>query len=92
MLLEDIKPYERMRIENSVIRNDKIVKLFEENERISKNDLKGLLSTSYPDGLCCHYYKEFFGWQTFTVGTLDEKEIEVILPQEKANPDFYKMI
>lgn len=117
VLLEDIKPYERMLIENSVIRNDRIVKLFNENRLISKNDIKTLLSTSYPDGLCCHYYKEFFGalrsmvfdvtdktiemtfgspqaneWQTFSVGVLDEKEIEVILPQEKANPDFYKMI
>ena len=117
VLLEDIKPYEKMLIENSVIRNDRIVKLFEEKKQISKDDIKSLLSTSYPDGLCCHYYKEFFGtirsmvfdvtnktiemtfgspqaneWQTFSVGELDAKEINVMLPQEKASPDFYKIL
>jgi len=117
VLLEGIKPYEKMLIENSVIRNDRIVKLFEEKKQISKDDIKSLLSTSYPDGLCCHYYKEFFGtirsmvfdvtdktiemtfgspqaneWQTFSVGELDAKEINVMLPQEKASPDFYKIL
>lgn len=116
-LFEDIKPYEKMCLENSVIRNDRIVKLFDEKTQVSKNDIKSLLSTSYPDGLCCHYYKEFFGtiramvfdvtdktiemtfgspqaneWQTFSVEALDEKEIKAMLPQEKASPDFYKII
>lgn len=115
-LLDDIKPYEKMVIENSVIRNKKIVSLFETNKRISKNNMKKLLSTSYPDGLCCHYYSEFFGtlrsiifdttdktieiafgspqankWHTFSVETLDIEEIKVLLPQEKADPDFYKI-
>ncbi|WP_349948672.1 hypothetical protein ABFV83_09735 [Lacrimispora sp. BS-2] len=74
------------------------------------------LSTPYPDGLCCHYYDEFFGtlrsmifdvteknieitfgspkinkWNTFLVGALNEKEIKVMLPQEKAGKDFYKI-
>jgi hypothetical protein len=116
-LLEEIKPYEKMLIENSVIRNDRIVELLVGNERITINDIKRLLSTTYPDGLCCHYYKEFFGtlrsmvfdttdktiemtfgspqvneWRTFPVAVLEEKEIEASLPQEKAEPDFYKAI
>lgn len=117
VLLENIKPYEKMVIENSVIRNNKIVKLFDDHKQVSKNDIKTLLSTSYPNGLCCHYYKEFFGtlrsmvfdvtdktiemtfgspqsneWHTFSVKALSTKKIEVILPQEKANPDFYKIL
>jgi hypothetical protein len=32
------------------------------------------------------------GWQTFPVAILEEKEIEVSLPQEKTEPDFYKTI
>lgn len=116
-LLEDIKPYEKMVIENSVIRNNNILKLFETNKQVSKNNIKELLSTPYPKGLCCHYYKEFFGtlrsmvfditdktiemtfgspqvnaWQTFSVGKLEEQEIQVLLPQEKANSDFYKIL
>lgn len=116
-LFEEIKPYEKMVIENSLIRNKNIVKLFEEDRRISKNDIKNLLSASYPEGLCCHYYKEFFGtlrsmvfdvtdktiemtfgspqaneWQTFSVGVLDAGVTQALLPQEKAEPDFYKIL
>ncbi len=115
-LFEDIKPYEKMVIENSVIRNERIVRLFEADRCISKNEIRELLSSSYPDGLCCHYYKEFFGtlrsmvfdvtdktieitfgspqanpWQTFPVGPLEPRELQAMLPQEKAAPDFYKI-
>ncbi|WP_313579850.1 C45 family peptidase [Lacrimispora sp.] len=115
-LLEDMKPYEKMIIESSIVRNDRIVEQFTKKKLISNDDIKTLLSASYPDGLCCHYYKEFFGtlrsmifdvndktiemtfgspqvnkWQTFSVGTLALHEIEVLLPQEKAAPDFYKI-
>lgn len=115
-LFADIKPYEKIVIENSVVRNDNIVKLFEANKQISNKQIKKLLSTSYPEGLCCHYYKEFFGtlrsmvfdttektieitfgspqaneWQTFSVEKLNIQKIQVLLPQEKANPDFYKI-
>lgn len=116
VLFDDIKPYEKMLIESSVIRNDRIVNLFEKNKLISKNNIKELLSTSYPNGLCCHYYKEFFGtlrsmifdvtdktiemtfgspqaneWHTFSIGAFDTEEMKVLLPQEKARPDFYKV-
>ncbi|AWB44592.1 peptidase C45 [Paenibacillus sp. CAA11] len=116
VLLDDIKPYEKVLIENSVIRNDRIVSLFERNKQISKKNIKELLSTSYPNGLCCHYYREFFGtlrsmifdttdrtiemtfgspqaneWHTFSVGAFDMEEMKVLLPQEKARPDFYKI-
>jgi predicted choloylglycine hydrolase len=115
-LLDDIKPYEKMIIENSVVRNQRIMEMFTEKKQLTKNDMKVLLSTSYPEGLCCHYYKEFFGtlrsmifdvndktiemtfgspqaneWRTFFVEPLKMQEIEIILPQEKAGPDFYKI-
>lgn len=116
VLFDDIKPYEKILIESSVIRNDRIVSVFERNTLISKNNIKELLSTSYPNGLCCHYYKDFFGtlrsmifdvtdktiemtfgspqaneWHTFSVGAFDTEEMKVLLPQEKARPDFYKV-
>lgn len=55
VLLEEIKPFEKTLIENSVIRNNKIVELIRGKDKISKNEIKVLLSTSYPDGICCHY-------------------------------------
>lgn len=85
VLLEDIKPYEKMLIENSVIRNDRIVKLFEEKKQISKDDIKSLLSTSYPDGLCCHYYKEFFGTIRSMVFDVTDKTIEMTFGSPQAN-------
>lgn len=115
-VLEEIKPYEKMVIDSSVIRNNRITELFQNNDKVSKNALKQLLSLSYPNGLCCHYYDEFFGtlrsmifdvteqtiemtfgspqtndWHTFSVKPLDEKELRVLLPQEKASADFYKI-
>lgn len=116
VVLPEIKPYEKMLIENSVIRYNVIEKLFAENEKTSIEDLKGILTTSYPQGLCCHYYPEFFGtlrsivfdtteqkmnmtfgsprandWRTFTVQKLQEKEIIVNLPCEKAEKEFYNI-
>lgn len=115
-LLKELKPYEKITIENSIVRNDKIVEQFTKKKLISKDDIKNLLSTSYPVGLCCHYYKDFFGtlrsmifdvnektiemtfgspqvneWQTFSVGALNMREIDVLLPQERATPEFYKI-
>jgi predicted choloylglycine hydrolase len=84
-LLENIKPYEKMIIENSVIRNDRIVKLFEENKRITINDIKHLLSATYPDGLCCHYYKEFFGTLRSMIFDTTDKAIEMTFGSPQAN-------
>jgi len=116
VLLEEIKPYEKMIIDNSVIRNEKINEMLRGKEKISKGDIKTLLSTSYPEGLCCHYYSEFFGtlrsmifdvtdntiemtfgspkvndWQIFSVKACIEREIKVLLPEEKASKEFYKI-
>ena len=115
-ILEEIKPYEKIVINSSVVRNNAITEFFQDNDKVSKSALKQLLSLSYPNGLCCHYYEEFFGtlrsmifdvteqtiemtfgspqanhWQLFSVKPLEEKELSVLLPQEKANTDFYKI-
>lgn len=85
VLLEDIKPYEKMLIENSIIRNDRITEIFEENEKISKNDIKSLLSSPYPNGLCCHYYKEFFGTLRSMIFDVTDKTIEMTFGSPCAN-------
>ena len=85
VLFDDIKPYEKMLIESSVIRNDRIVNLFERNKLISKNNIKELLSTSYPNGLCCHYYKEFFGTLRSMIFDITDKTIEMTFGSPQAN-------
>lgn len=116
VILPEIKSYEKMLIENSVIRNEVIEKTLASKEKISAEDFKCLLSTQYPAGLCCHYYSEFFGtlrsmlfdvndkkiemtfgsprangWRIFEVKELEEQEITVNLPYEKAEKDFYNI-
>lgn len=115
-VLPEIKPYEKMLIENSVIRYNAIKDMFSKNKNVSVEDLKEILSTAYPKGLCCHYYPEFFGtlrsmifdttdelitmtfgspraneWRKFKVEKLEEQEISVKLPVEKAGRDFYNI-
>lgn len=84
-LFEKIRPYEKMVIENSVIRNQNIGALFEKNQRISKEQIKLLLSTPYPAGLCCHYYKEFFGTLRSMVFDVTEKNIEMTFGSPQVN-------
>lgn len=85
-LFEEIKPYEKMVIKNSIIRNNCIVDLFEKENRISKDDIKELLLTSYPKGLCCHYYKEFFGTLRSMVFDLTDQTIQMTF----GSPQFNK--
>lgn len=84
VLLEEIKPYEKMLIENSVIRYNRITEMFKGKDKISKSDIKTLLSTSYPDGLCCHYYDQFFGALRSMIFNITDKSIEMTFgsPQE----------
>lgn len=84
-LLEKIKPYEKILIENSVIRNNSIYNLFSTNKLISKKEIKALLSTSYPEGLCCYYYKEYFGTLRSMIFDLTEGLIEVAFGSPNEN-------
>lgn len=59
--LPQLIPYEPKAMKNSLIRYDLIREIMEKKEKFSADDLKTLLLAKYPDGLCCHYYKEFFG-------------------------------
>ncbi|MHC1723536.1 MAG: C45 family autoproteolytic acyltransferase/hydrolase [Aminipila sp.] len=116
VVLSEIKPYEKMLIENSVIRYNVVKKMFSEHTKILVDDLKEILSTTYPKGLCCHYYPEFFGtlrsiifdttdsnititfgspqtneWRIFAIEKLEEQEISVKLPCDKASEEFYNI-
>jgi predicted choloylglycine hydrolase len=53
--------------------------------RLSTNHLKSLLSTRYPEGLCCHYYDEFFGTLRSIVFDLNSRQIEVCFGSPQVN-------
>jgi len=47
--------------------------------------IKRLLSTIYPAGLCCHYYREFFGCLHSLVFDLTTRQVEVAFGSPAAN-------
>ncbi|MCB2362312.1 C45 family autoproteolytic acyltransferase/hydolase [Clostridium estertheticum] len=85
VLFPELKVYEKMIIKNSELRNDVIVKTFETKKKLSCNDLKGLLSTSYPQGLCCHYYEEFFGTLRSMIFDVTDGTIEMTFGSPQSN-------
>lgn len=84
-VLPEIKPYEKMLLDNSVKRRNLIENLFIAQEKVSINDLKELLSTPYPQGLCCHYYPEFFGTLRSMVFDTTEQKIDLTFGSARAN-------
>lgn len=115
-VMDEMKPYEKIVLDNSVVRLNRITEFFEKHKNISKDDIKALLFAPYPEGLCCHFYREFFGtlrsmifdtadktiemtfgspqankWHTFAIDKLEEGEIKVLLPEKKAEQDFFQI-
>ncbi|MBU3187481.1 C45 family autoproteolytic acyltransferase/hydolase [Clostridium estertheticum] len=85
VLFPELKVYEKMIIKNSELRNDVIVKTLKAKKKLSCNDLKGLLSTSYPQGLCCHYYEEFFGTLRSMIFDVTDGTIEMTFGSPQSN-------
>lgn len=59
--LQELKSFAPVSMKNSIKRYQRICDTLNKTERISPEDLKRLLSAKYPEGLCCHFYDEFFG-------------------------------
>lgn len=75
--LEELKKFEPKSMKNSVVRYNLISKYLNEKEKVTKKDLKALLSTIYPEGLCCHYYEDFFGTLRGMVFDLEEGTLDI---------------
>ncbi|WP_304942315.1 C45 family autoproteolytic acyltransferase/hydolase [Vallitalea guaymasensis] len=59
--LPEIMEIEPLAMEHSVCRYEYIKEYMDESNQLNDNDLKELLLSKYPTGLCCHWYDEFFG-------------------------------
>jgi predicted choloylglycine hydrolase len=59
--LQELKSFTPVSMKNSIERYTRICDTLNGTEQISPEDLKRLLSAKYPEGLCCHFYDEFFG-------------------------------
>ena len=53
--------------------------------KVTREDLRELLSTPYPQGLTCHYYDEFFGTLRSMIIDLTAGELEMCFGTPQAN-------
>jgi predicted choloylglycine hydrolase len=54
--------------------------------KINLTGMKGLLADKYPQGLCCHFYREFFGTLYSFVFDLTDKRAEISFGSPAVNP------
>lgn len=77
VVLDALKPFETVAMSNSINRVKTIQSFIDAQVSIGSNDLKALLLTSYPEGLCCHDYKAFFGTTKSMIMDLNDGTIDV---------------
>lgn len=77
VVLPELKQYEPMVMRHSLQRYEYIQQYLDHADSITTEDLKVLLHSKFPQGLCCHYYEEFFGTTKSMVMNLNEGEIKL---------------
>jgi predicted choloylglycine hydrolase len=86
-LSPEMQPYNGKVMNNSAIRGARIAStLAAQAPHIRAENLQGLLSERYPDGLCCHYYDAFFGTLRSMLFDLTRAEVEICFGSPQANP------
>lgn len=59
--LPSLIPLEPTIMAHSGVRYKWMKEVLDQSSSLTPNHLKSMLLSPYPQGLCCHYYKEFFG-------------------------------
>lgn len=75
--LHELKADAQVSMKNSLDRYKLICDMLNRKEQILAEEIKQLLSTKYPDGLCCHFYDEFFGTLRSMVFDVDNGTVDV---------------
>ncbi len=75
--LPELKELSPLSIRNSITRYDLINQTLRSEDKIDKEDLRKLLSTKYPEGLCCHHYDDFFGNLRGMIFDITEGSLEI---------------
>ncbi len=83
--LPELKQFSPLNMRNSVTRYELINQTLGSKDKIYKEDLKKLLSTKYPEGLCCHYYDDFFGNLRGMIFDITEGTVEVCFSSPALN-------
>lgn len=85
-VLPELTGLEKERIESSLIRRERIENTFEANRIVSKENIRELITTGFPDGLCCHYYEGFFGLLHAVIFDVEHKTLEIVFGSPQNNP------
>lgn len=86
-LTPEMQPYHGAIMNNSAVRAARIAStLAAHAPRITPENLRGLLTEHYPDGLCCHYYDGYFGTLRSMLFDLTRAEVQVCFGSPQANP------
>jgi predicted choloylglycine hydrolase len=84
--LPEMREFDLGRTWMSVVRYQKIASLLKNQaSKISKEQLRGLLAKPVPEGLCCHYYRDFFGTLWSVIFDLTAGNIEVCFGSPAVN-------
>lgn len=87
-VLPEMLAQENGRWKGSVKRFEVIWNTFTAKQKISKEDIRQLISTSYPQGLCTHFYDplNMFGMLCGGIFDLEEKTIDITFGTPQHNP------
>lgn len=85
VVLPELKEYEPQFMKNSLVRFKLIEEFMNRDNKISSKEIKELLLTKYPHGLCCHCYSEFFGTTKSIVLDLNEGSLDICWAGLKEN-------
>jgi predicted choloylglycine hydrolase len=87
-VLPEMLKREKMRWRSSVQRHRTIRNTFASKPRISKEDIKKLISTKYPEGLCTHFYdmQNMFGMLYGGILDVNDKTIDITFGTPQCNP------
>lgn len=83
----EMRPYNPVAMNHSLVRFQTADKWIQSvAPRVNPEKIKELLAGRYPDGLCAHYYKEFFGNLHAMVFDLNERTMQVTFGSPAVNP------
>ncbi len=84
-LLPAISRREPQQMQHSAVRYRFIEQQLQGQVNISRSQLRELLTAAYPEGLCCHFFDEFFGTTKSMILSPTEGTLELLWGGEAAN-------
>ena len=76
-VLPELIPYEPQAFVHSAKRYDYITRTLDGASGVTRDQLKGMLLSKYPEGLCTHYYEEYFGTTKSMILSPADKSIDI---------------